>query len=65
MGVHHDNFDMWNSKHTRWNAVNMDPKKDVVGLFRKAALKRGMKFGVRCGDVEGGVGVGYFHYGSL
>jgi alpha-L-fucosidase len=46
MGVHHDNFDMWNSKHTRWNAVNMGPKKDVVGLFRKAALKRGMKFGV-------------------
>jgi len=46
MGVHHDNFDMWNSKYTRWNAVNMGPKKDVVGLFRKAALKRGMKFGV-------------------
>jgi alpha-L-fucosidase len=46
MGVHHDNFDMWNSKHTRWNAVNMGPKKDVVGLFRQAALKRGLKFGV-------------------
>lgn len=46
MGCHHDNFDMWNSKHTRWNAVNMGPRKDVVGLFRQAALKRGMKFGV-------------------
>ena len=46
MGVHHDNFDMWNSKYTRWNAVNMGPKKDVVGLFRQAALKRGLKFGV-------------------
>jgi alpha-L-fucosidase len=46
MGVHHDNFDLWNSRHTRWNAVNMGPKKDIVGLFRKAALKRGMKFGV-------------------
>jgi alpha-L-fucosidase len=46
MGVHHDNFDLWNSKHTRWNAVNMGPKKDIVGLFRRAALKRGMKFGV-------------------
>ena len=32
MGVHHDNFDLWNSKHTRWNAVNMGPKKDIVGL---------------------------------
>ena len=46
MGVHHDNFDMWNSRHTRWNAVNMGPKKDVVGLFRQAALKHGLKFGV-------------------
>jgi alpha-L-fucosidase len=27
MGVHHDNFDLWNSKYTRWNAVNMGPKK--------------------------------------
>lgn len=46
MGCHHDNFDMWNSKHTRWNAASMGPKKDVVGLFRQAALKRGLKFGV-------------------
>src|SRR5690242_5003525 len=46
MGVHHDNFDLWNSKHQRWNAVNMGPKKDVVGLFRQAATKRGLKFGV-------------------
>jgi len=46
MGVHHDNFDLWNSKHTRWNAVNMGPKKDIVGLFRKAALKNGLRFGV-------------------
>src|ERR1051325_3948919 len=22
MGVHVDNFDLWNSRHTRWNAVN-------------------------------------------
>lgn len=46
MGVHHDNFDLWNSKHTRWNAVNMGPKKDIVGMFREAALKHGLKFGV-------------------
>src|SRR6266478_1416560 len=46
MGVHHDNFDLWNSKHNRWNAVNMGPKKDIVGLFRQAALKQGMRFGV-------------------
>jgi alpha-L-fucosidase len=46
MGVHHDNFDLWNSKHTRWNAVNMGPKKDIVGLFQKAARNEGLRFGV-------------------
>src|ERR1039458_2466441 len=46
MGVHHDNFDLWNSKHTRWNAVNMGPRKDVVGMFRNAAMREGLKFGV-------------------
>lgn len=46
MGVHHDNFDLWNSTHTRWNAVKMGPKKDIVGLFRQAALQHGLKFGV-------------------
>ena len=46
MGVHHDNFDLWNSKHTRWNAVNMGPKKDIVGLYRDAARKQGQRFGV-------------------
>lgn len=46
MGVHHDNFDLWNSKHNRWNAVNMGPRKDIVGMFAKAARKNGLRFGV-------------------
>jgi len=46
MGVHHDNFDLWNSRHTRWNAVKVGPHKDVVGLWRTAALKNGLRFGV-------------------
>jgi alpha-L-fucosidase len=46
MGVHHDNFDLWNSKYTRWNSVNMGPKKDVVGLWQKAARNHGLRFGV-------------------
>ncbi len=46
MGVHHDNFDLWDSKYTRWNAVNMGPKKDVVGMWRAAARKHGLRFGV-------------------
>lgn len=46
MGVHVDNFDLWRSRHTRWNAVNMGIKKDVVALFRAAALEHGLRFGV-------------------
>ena len=46
MGSHHDNFFLWNSKINRWNAVNMGPKKDVVGIWQQAAKKQGMKFGV-------------------
>jgi len=46
MGSHHDNFFLWNSKINRWNAVNMGPKKDVVGLWQQAAKKQGMRFGV-------------------
>jgi alpha-L-fucosidase len=46
MGVHHDNFDLWNSKHTRWNSVQMGPKRDIVAEFRNAARKHGLPFGV-------------------
>jgi alpha-L-fucosidase len=46
MGVHHDNFDLWNSKHHRWNSVAMGPKRDIVGDWRKATLKHGLRFGV-------------------
>ena len=41
MGVHHDNFDMWNSKHTPWNAVNMGPEARTSWAYgRKAARER-------------------------
>jgi alpha-L-fucosidase len=47
MGVHHDNFDLWNSKYQpRWNAVSAGPHKDIVGLWAAAARKRGLRFGV-------------------
>ena len=46
MGSHHDNFYLWNSKLHRWNAVNMGPKRDVVGEWQKAAKKHGLRFGV-------------------
>jgi alpha-L-fucosidase len=46
MGVHVDNFDMWNYRHTRWNAAKMGIKQDVVASFRKAARRHGLRFGV-------------------
>ncbi|RKY04416.1 alpha-L-fucosidase [Candidatus Poribacteria bacterium] len=46
MGVHHDNFDLWNSKHHRWNAVNFGPKRDIVGEWARAARAAGLRFGV-------------------
>ncbi len=46
LAVHHDNFDLWDSKHTRWNSVKMGPRRDIVGLFRKAAERHGLRFGV-------------------
>ena len=46
LAVHHDNFDLWDSKHHGWNSVRKGPKRDLVGEFRQAALKNDLKFGV-------------------
>lgn len=46
MGTHHDNFFLWHSYLHKWNAFNMGPRKDVVGIWQKAAIKQGLKFGV-------------------
>ncbi len=46
MATHHDDFFLWNSKIHKWNAVNMGPNKDVVGIWQKAAKKEGLRFGV-------------------
>jgi alpha-L-fucosidase len=46
MGVHHDDFFLWNSKLHRWNSVNMGPHRDVVGEWQKAAKGQGLYFGV-------------------
>ena len=44
--VHHDGFDLWDSKHQRFNAVNMGPKKDLLEMMRKSTKKHGLHFGV-------------------
>ena len=46
MGVHHDNFDLWDSRYHEWNAVKKGPKRDIVGDWKKAASKAGLRFGV-------------------
>ncbi len=45
-GVHHDNFDNWNSTYQPWNSVNMGPRRDLIGEWSAAAHKAGMRFGV-------------------
>jgi alpha-L-fucosidase len=46
LAVHHDNFDLWDSRHHRWNAVQVGPKRDIVGAWREAAVRHGLRFGV-------------------
>ena len=44
--THHDNFFNYDSKVNRFNSVNFGPHKDICGLWKKAADKRGMPFGM-------------------
>lgn len=46
LGNHHDNFDCWNSKYQPWNAVNIGPRQDIIGIWEKVARKHGMPFGI-------------------
>ncbi|MDP4208855.1 MAG: alpha-L-fucosidase [Bacteroidota bacterium] len=46
MGVHHDNFDCWNSAYQPWNSVNVGPKQDIVGIWEKIARQHGLRFGI-------------------
>lgn len=45
-GVHHDNYDLWNSKYQPWNSVNIGPKRDLIGEWAKACKANGMRYGV-------------------
>ena len=46
LGNHHDNFDCWDSKYQPWNAVNIGPHQDIVGIWAKVARKHNMPFGI-------------------
>ena len=45
-GVHHDNFDLWNSRYQPWNSVNIGPKRDLLQEWVDACHKQGMRYGV-------------------
>ena len=40
---HHDGFAMWDTKYSKWNSVNMGPKRDVIGEWSKALKNHNMK----------------------
>ena len=46
MGVHHDNFDCWDSTYQPWNSVNVGPKVDIVGTWEKVARQHDLRFGI-------------------
>jgi alpha-L-fucosidase len=41
---HHDGWANWDSDLTPWNAIDMGPKRDLVGELGKAVRERGLKY---------------------
>jgi len=42
---HHDGFAMYDSSHTKWNSVQMGPRRDIVGELGEAVRRQGMRLG--------------------
>jgi len=49
---HHENFALWDSQVTPFNAVQMGPHRDLIGDLSKAVRKQGLKFGVSNHGIE-------------
>ncbi len=49
---HHENFAMWDSKVTPYNAMQMGPRRDLIGELCKAVRAQGLKFGVSNHGIE-------------
>ena len=49
---HHDNFALWASHVTPFNAQAMGPHRDLIGELAKAVRARGLKFGVSNHGIE-------------
>ena len=46
MANHHDNLDLFDSKHHAWNSVRVGPKRDIVGTWEKLVRQTDLKFAV-------------------
>ncbi|TWT78849.1 Alpha-L-fucosidase [Planctomycetes bacterium CA13] len=46
LAVFHDSFCLWDSKLTKWNSVEMGPRRDIVKELADAMRKKGLKYGV-------------------
>ena len=46
MGMHHDNFCLWDSESQPFNSVDMGPKRDFAAEMKKAVKARDMYFGL-------------------
>ena len=49
---HHDNFALWDSAVTPFNAKQMGPHRDLIGELARAVRKQGLKFGVSNHGIE-------------
>jgi alpha-L-fucosidase len=46
MANHHDNLDLFDSKHHSWNSLRVGPKKDIIGTWAPIVRDAGLKFGI-------------------
>ncbi len=46
MANHHDNLDLWASRHHAWNSTRVGPQRDLIAGWAAAARAQGLPFGV-------------------
>lgn len=46
MAGHHDNLDLYDSRHHPWNSVRVGPKRDIVGEWERLCRARSLPFAV-------------------